>query len=71
VWEGEVLVEIGGSSDVPVGFVDCVEEVGGYYYDVDAAAVEDVFWGAGLRLWRAGADGDSIVYGLYPACYQL
>lgn len=65
------MVEIGGFPDLVVGFVDCVEEVGGYYYYVDAPSVEEVFWGTGLGFGVAGADHEAVIERLYPACNEL
>lgn len=67
----QVLVEIRGSSNVPVCFIDGVEEVRAHDYDVDAPSMLDKSWGAGLRFWIARADSDTVVYALDPSCHQL
>ena len=67
----QVLVEIRGSSNVPVCFVDGVEEVRAHDYDVDAPSMLDKSWGTGLRFWIARADSDTVVCALEPSCHQL
>lgn len=55
-------------ANLPVGFVDCVEQVDGYDEDVDAPAVLDVAWGSRLGFGRAGADCEAVVEALCPSC---
>ena len=69
VGDSEVLVEVSGSADLPVCFVDGVEEVGEDHYDLDAAAVLDPAGSAWGGFWLAGTDPDCVVGGLEPAGY--
>lgn len=69
--DAEVGVEGTLALQVVVGFVDGVEQVEGDDDDVDAAAVLGEARGAGVGFWVAGADGDGVVEGLRPACYEL
>jgi hypothetical protein len=69
--DAQVRVEGAGALEVVVGFVDGVEEVEGDDGDVDAPAVGGEARGAWLGLGVAGADGDAVVEGLGPGCYEL
>ena len=71
MWNAKILVEIARSSDLPVCFVDCVEEVGAHDYDVDAPSVADKFRGARLRFGITGSDSRGIPDVLHPSCDQL
>lgn len=62
VGNAQVLVVVGGLADGVVGFVNGVEEVGGYYGDVDALTVFDVEGCSGLGFRVTGADGDAVPY---------
>lgn len=69
--ETEVAVEGARALQVVVGFVDGVEQVKGDNGDVDAPAVLGPAGGAGLRFGISGADGEVVVEGLRPGCYEL
>jgi hypothetical protein len=56
----EVLVEVGGPAEFPMGFVDCVEEIGSYDRNMDAPPVLIVARCSWLRLGFASANGDAI-----------
>lgn len=56
----EVLVEVGGPADFPMGFVDCVEEVGGYNRNMDAPPVLIVARCSWLWFGVTSANGDAI-----------
>lgn len=71
MWYAKVLVEIACSSNLPVCFIDCVEEVGAHYYDVDAPSITDKFLGAWLRFWIAGSNAEVVPDALHPSCDQL
>lgn len=65
------MVEVTTLSYFIVGFIDCVEEVGGYDEHVDASSVLDEARGARLGFRVAGADCEVVVETLDPPCYQL
>ena len=67
----EGLVEIPLLADFVVCFEDGVEEVKKDNSNVDAPSVFLVAWRARLGLRITSADGNAIVDGLDPSCYQL
>lgn len=70
--DGEEAVEIPGALELPVRFVDGVEEVEDYDGDVDRAAVGEVLGAPGGGLAAAGADGEGVVNVLEPVdCLKL
>ena len=69
--ETEVLVKVPTLPHYVVGFIESVQKVNDNDCHVYAPSVFYISGGSWLGFWITGADGDTIEYGLEPACNEL
>ncbi len=69
--DAQVLVEVASSSDVPVGFINGIEEVSRHDDNMDAPPVQDESRRPRLGFRIAGTYREAVEDCLNPSCHQL
>jgi hypothetical protein len=71
MWYPQRFIEVSCSTQLVVGFVDGICQVGENNEDVDSLSIADVAWRARSRFRIASADEDCVKHGLKVAGHKL